>query len=57
MDEKMCMENLRNDMDRGKQKFSAKIFSIKALCTGLETNPGIRVEMPDTKGLSHGTAT
>jgi hypothetical protein len=27
------------------------------LYTGLETNPGIRVEMPDTKGLSHGTAT
>jgi hypothetical protein len=34
-----------------------KTFRIKLSFTGLETNPGIRVEMPDTEGLRHGTAT
>jgi len=29
-----------------------KTFRIKRLCTALEKNPGIRVEMAVTKGLS-----
>ena len=37
---------------RGSIETMIKTFRIKRLCTALEKNPGIRVEMAVTKGLS-----
>ena len=48
----MSMDNVRKATNKGKQKKVIKTFRIKRLCTALEKNPGIRVEMAVTKGLS-----